>query len=201
MRANAAGRGFSLAEMLVACALLSLLLLSASAVHVEARRSTSLSEEVALRGQVIELASELLHYHLALAGHHGVNEPAADLGGPAMSIAAGATPGGDRMGVRYLEERWYREPEVRTLYFDVKRDSNGTWNLYQREAGATRQPAVQLVNALELVAYIAPDGSLLPSDTAPPLEARGLELELGFAWGETRRITVPFAGVQRVEPE
>lgn len=193
--------GTTIAEMLVACTLLSILLLAATEVNAGARRSAALAHEVALRGQVVELAVELLHYHLALAGHRGVHSER-ELSGPGLALGRGASQGGsDALAVRYLEERWYQEPELRALRFDVKRDSKGSWNLYQQEEGATRQPAVQHVAGLKVERFLAPDGSLLSGDAPLPLDALALELRLSFVWGESRSFTVALPGVQRVVEE
>ncbi|MEX2542752.1 MAG: hypothetical protein WD314_13145 [Trueperaceae bacterium] len=193
--------GTTVAEMLIACALLSVLLLAATEVHASARRSAALSQELALRGQVAELAVELLHYHIALAGHGGVGSER-ELSGAALALGRGASQGGsDALAVRYVEERWYQEPKLRALRFDVKRDGNGLWNLYQQEEGATRQPAVQHVEGVSVERFVAPDGALLPGDSPLPLDATALELRLSFVWGETRSFTVALPGVQRVEAE
>jgi Tfp pilus assembly protein PilW len=126
--------GITLAEMLLACCLLSTLLLATAGMHAEARRSTTVSHEAALRGQIVELSAELLHYHLGLAGHRGLHQDG-DLEGPALAVGMGAGQGGsDALAVRYVEERWYSEPQLRALRFDVKRDGAGLWNLYQQEA-------------------------------------------------------------------
>jgi type II secretory pathway component PulJ len=193
--------GSTLAEMLMACGLLSMLLLAAAGMHAEARRSTTASQEVALRGQIVELAAELLQYHLGLAGHRGVKQEG-DLQGPALAVGPGAGQGGsDTLAVRYIEERWYGGAELRALRFDVKRDGNGLWNLYQQEAGATRQPAVQRVSGLAIVNFVGTDGRLLPGDSTLPLEAVALELELRFDWGESRLVGIALPGVQLVETE
>jgi hypothetical protein len=187
--------------MLMACGLLSMLLLAAAGMHVEAGRSTGVSQEVALRGQIVELAAELLHYHLGLAGHRGVSQEG-DLQGPALAVGLGAGQGGsDTLAVRYMEERWYQEPELRALRFDVKRDGAGLWNLYLQEAGATRQPAVQRVNGLAIAGFVGPDGRHLPAESTLPLEAVALELELRFDWGESRLVGIALPGVQLVEAE
>lgn len=192
--------GSSLVEMLVACALLAMLLAAAAGVHAEARMSAAATEDIAQRGQLVELASELLHYHIGLAGHRGLSDPLFDLAGPALSFSRGASQGGnDLLAVRYAEERWYQPAQLRALNFDVKRDSRGLWNLYQREEGATRQPAVQQVDGLKVTSFIAHDGSSLPADSPLPLDAVGIEMLLGFTWGETRPVTILFGGVQRVE--
>jgi type II secretory pathway component PulJ len=193
--------GATLVEMVVAGALLSLLLMAAGSLHAQAHRSASVGHEVALRTQIAELSAELLRYHVGLAGHRGIHE-GADLEGPALALGRGASQGGsDTLAVRYLEERWYAEPELRVLRFDVKRDGSRLWNLYQQEDGATRQPAVQRVSGLRVHRFVAPDGALLPGDAALPLDASALELGLSFDWGESKVISVPLPGVQRVVAE
>lgn len=195
-----ASAGVTLLETLLACTLLTVLLVAAMAVNVEAGKTLRLNEDVAARSQIVELASELLRYHLGLAGHEGLGVAGDDgLAGPALTLARGVSPGGsDAVNVRYLEERWYRQPELRALHFDVKRDSNGRWNLYQREEGATRQPAVKSVTGMRVTGFVAADGALLPPEAPLPLEAAAIELELRFAWDETRLLTVGLPGVQRV---
>lgn len=191
-------QGLSLAETVVACALLSLLLGATAAMQKGTRRAATLSESTVARGQLTELASELLRYHLGLAGYRGAVAEQQD-GEPALLLARGAGQGGsDVLTVRYVEERWYREPLERVLHFDVKRDGRGLWNLYQREHGATRQPAVQEVNGLAVLAFLTPDGPPLPADTPLPLEAAGLELLLDFTWGQSRTVTIPFGTAQLV---
>jgi hypothetical protein len=198
IRSGSRQAGLSLVEMLVSCALLSLLMIVATGMHAEARRAASLTEEVTLRGQILELSTEVLRYHLALAGHGGMAGSATPTGA-ALELARGAgARGSDTVTVRYVEERWYGEPEERVLSFDVKRDGSGQWNLYQREEGATRQPAVQQVEDLRVARFLAADGSTLPGDASLPLAAVGVELELGYTWGDRRQLLVMFGGVRQV---
>lgn len=194
-------RGAALIEMLVACTLLSLLLFTATAVHAGARRASQLSQELAHRSQVIELSTELLRYHVGLAGHRGVSAPA-DLEGPALAVLRPSSSGAsDALSVRYSEERWYSPPSIRSLRFDVKRDTKGLWNLYQREEGARRQPAVQRVSGLRIESFSKADGGIVPADSTLPLDATAVTLQIEFDWGESRLLTVRLPGVQQVVEE
>ncbi|MEX2536135.1 MAG: type II secretion system protein [Trueperaceae bacterium] len=199
MRPTSRSLGMTLLEMLLACTLLGVLLLTATGVQVQARKASTVSEEVAFHAQIVELASELLRYHLGLAGHRGLGAPG-NLQGPGLALARGSG-GSDAFAVRYLEERWYAQPELRALRFDVRRDSTGRWNLYQQEEGATRQPAVQHVNGLELTGIIALDGAELSADASLPVDAVAIELNLRFSWGESRTLMVSFPTPVRVVEE
>ena len=192
--------GTTLLEMLLACALLAMLLLAATGAHVKALEASDLSEEVGFRGQVTELATELLEYHLGLAGHRGLTA-SLDLGGPALSLSRPARGGSDALAVRYVEERWYSQPELRVLRFDVRRDSGGRWNLYLQEEGANRQPAVQNVSALRVERVITVEGESLPGDTRLPLDVVALVLRLEFTWGEERTVTIGLPRVVRLVEE
>lgn len=192
--------GTTLLEMLLACTLLGMLLLAATSAHVKALDASAVNEEVALRGQVTELAGELLEYHLGLAGHRGLKE-SLDLQGPALSLSRSARGGSDALAVRYVEERWYSRPELRVLRFDVRRDSAGRWNLYLQEAGANRQPAVQEVRGLRVERFITVEGASLPADTQLPLDIVALALRLEFTWGENRTVTIGLPRVVRLVEE
>lgn len=192
-------KGTSLPETLVACALAAMLVLVAGQMQVDARRLQAAGEVAALQAQVGELASELLSYNLSLAGHSGVHA-LLDIGGPALEVARGAAQGGsDALTVRFVEERWRSTPVVRELRFEARRDGSGRWNLYMREAGATRQPAVQDVTGLRVAGFLGSDGTLLPASTPLPLDAVGIGLDVDFAFGESRTLLVSFAASERVE--
>ncbi|HEX7003176.1 MAG TPA: hypothetical protein VF168_03210 [Trueperaceae bacterium] len=190
-RARGSGEaGSSLLEMLLACTLLGMLLLAAAQAQLYGRQANEVNEEAGHRGQIAELASELLGYHLGMAGHRGLNE-LRDLGGPALAITRGAGGASDALTVRYVEERWYEEPTLRALRIDVRRDGEGRWNLYLREEGATRQPAVQQVRGLHLTGVVLADGSVWGADAALPAEVVALQVRLEFTWGESRELTIP----------
>ena len=181
--------GTTLLEMVLACALLGLLLVCALAAQTSAREANEVNRETGHRSQIGELAAELLTYHLSAAGHRGLAE-LQDLGGPPLALGNDVVSGSDALTVRYVEERWYEQPTLRVLHFDVKRDSGGRWNLYLREEGATRQPAVQKVSGLQVERMILADGSSVTGDAALPVEVVALQLRLDFAWGDSRRLTV-----------
>lgn len=193
-------RGTTLLEMLLACALLGMLLLAITGAHVKALEASEVNEAVALRGQVAELATELLEYHLGLAGHRGLKE-SLDLAGPALSFSRPARGGSDALAVRYVEERWYGQPELRVLRFDVRRDSAGRWNLYLQEEGANRQPAVQDVSGLRVERVVTVEGESLPGDAQLPLDVVALVLRLEFSWGEDRTVTIGLPRVVRLVEE
>ena len=177
--------------MVLACALLSAVLLAAGSAQVRALEANAASREADHRAQVAELAAEVLGYHLGLAGHRGLAD-LVELGGPGLTLArSGAGP--HALAVRYLEERWSGEPVLRALRLEVGKDGRGEWNLYLREEGAVRQPAVQGVSGLRVTGLVLPDGRLLAGDAPLPATVAALELLVEFAWGGRRALTVTFS--------
>lgn len=191
--------GITLIELVVACALLSLLLLAAGSVSVQARQAATSSEQTAYRGQLVELTAEFLRYHVGMAGHQGTGATRTDLAGPPLAVAIGeGSSESDLLAVRYLEDRWRSEPVLRAFRFEARKDGSGNWNLYRQEPGSYRQPAVQEVTSIELLAYLAADGRSYPASTPLPLKAVALEVEVGFAWGAKRTLLLPLGEELRI---
>ena len=192
-------RGSTLLEMLLASSLLAMLLLAAAQAQVHGREANEASREAGHRAQIVELASELVDYHLGLAGHRGLGAPR-DLGGPALALEANPTAS-DAVAVRYVEERWYEEPTLRALHIDVRRDGSGRWNLYLREEGSTRQPAVQQVSGFDVTGLVLADGTSAPPEVGSPVEVTAIQVRLEFAWGESRDLTIALPGPTLLVPE
>ena len=183
--------GFTLVELLAAAAILGVLLVLASSMTVQAARAGASVDETAQREQLEALTRELLREQLQLAAF---GPAAGDVWESKLQLGihvGGAGAGGDVLEVSYLEDRWSRTPQRETVRLEARRDSNRNWNLYLRQEGATRQPAVQEVSGLRVISFATPAGSV-PSTAPLPLQATGLELEVSFTWQESSNLFIPF---------
>lgn len=194
--AGASG-GFTLVELLTGLVLLGLLLLAVGQFAHGSLASYRGTMTLIERGQLERAARDVVIQEIGLAGYGQGFLGALD--GPVLLVATDPRPErSDAFLIHYIDERWLQEPQRRSIHFDVARDAMGTWNLYRREEGATRQPAVQDVTNLKLVALIAEDGRQVPPDSAWPEHAAGLILRLSFDWGQDRLAVIGFGMPQRI---
>lgn len=162
--------GFTLVELLTALAILMLLLGALSSFTVGTCRSYRSAWSHA---QLSAVAEDVVLQELSLAGYglvlHEASAAAATVG---ININARADLS-DSVRMHHLEHRWRAQPEWQETTLDAATDGQGNWNLYRREAGATRQPAVQGVTNLKLHSFINEareqilprwSGRLAPSD-------------------------------------
>lgn len=190
-------RGFTLVELLVGLSILAVLLTAVLQWTQGNIRSYRAVSEMMQRNELESIARNVVIRELSLAGYGAgfIGE----LSGPVIEIGLAETPGeSDTFRISYLEERWSDEPVRRQLTFDVRRDAHGQYNLYRREPGATRQPAVQEVTGLRLVSLVTPDGQLR-SPTGPwPETITAFVVELSFSWESSRFAYVGFAAPQQL---
>lgn len=171
--------GFTLVEMLVALTVFSLLLTGMLYSERHLRRATA-DEAAALQGSLEHAAVELLRAEVGLAGYR--NE------GADIHVATG--PGGDRVSVRYLEDRIGDAASIRTVTFDAGTDGAGRANLYRKEGSGTRQPAVLGLVQLRVKGWIDRDTGSRTSML--PTRPGAIVLELAFAWEERTEVVVGF---------
>lgn len=196
MRGNRT-RGFTLSELLTGLLVLGVLLVAGAEFTRlsvrQYRRAGSMMERV----QLESTARNAVIQELGFAGYgRGF---LGDFSGSTVEVRPGRdadTP--DVFRIHYLEERWLETPQERHITFEVARDGSGTWNLYRREDGATRQPAVQDVTNLKLLSFVDGAGQLSTPWTPWPAEVTGMVVQLTFSWGTQRAAYIPFISAQRL---
>lgn len=173
-RSAGAGRGFTLIEALVALAVAAVVgVLAAASLRTERTQAAALTD-VLSRRTALDLAAELLAEEIGFGASRQFSEVAAtveevesevwldspqltislDTGGPATG------GGGDALTIVFVDERLSGPPVLRTLTFEAAPDSAGVWQLYRRPGSSSRQPLVEGVTALSVVALIG-DGEWL----------------------------------------
>ncbi len=189
--------GFTLVELLVGMAVLGVVLLAVVQFAAGSWRNYRAAVRLIERSQIESTARDVVVQELGLAGYglglHG------ELPGATVEIGIGS--GADRSDaftVHYLEERWLAEPQRRSITIDVMRDSGGHSNLYRREETATRQPAVQEVTNLKLVALYDDRGQQVLAHEPWPAMVSGLMLQISFSWDSERLAFVSFGMPQPV---
>ena len=189
--------GFTLSEVLIGMAILAVLLLAISQYFTSSLSSYRRATEMLERVQLESIARNVVVKELSFAGYgQGLF---GDFSGPTIEIGvSGREDRSDTFKVHYLEEQWLSAPVQRHVTIDVTRDASGTWNLYRREEGATRQPAVQDVTNLKLIALVALDGSLLLPHEAWPDEIAAFIVLLSFGWETSRTAYIGFSAPQRL---
>lgn len=188
-------QGFTLVEILVSLVLLGLLLLALSQYFTGSARNYRESAAMLERVQLESTARNVVIRELSFAGYGGgfIGE----FTGPTIEIGlADREDRSDTFRIQYLEERWLAEPEQRNITIDVARDSNGLWNLYRREQGATRQPAVQEITNLKLAAFVTIDGQVQLPDEPWPAEIAAFMVRISFSWDTSRLAYIRFAAPQ-----
>lgn len=191
-------RGFTLPEVLTGLALMALLLLAvwqllSGSLH-SYRLATNMNERVHLE----TVARNVVIQELSFAGY-GLGFMGS-FEGPTIQIGLDdRADRSDTFRVHYLEERWLQSPVQRNVTIDAARDSAGVYNLYRREEGATRQPAVQDVTNVKLSAVVTVDGELLGRDDDWPAEIAAFIVKISFSWDTSRMAYINFAAPQRLE--
>src|SRR5690554_1778643 len=189
--------GFTLVEILVGLAILVILGLAVSQYFTSSIGSYRKTAAMLERVQLESIARNVVVRELSFAGYgQGF---IGEFSGPTIEIGlSGREDRSDTFKVHYLEEQWLASPVQRHVTIDVVKDSGGNWNLYWREEGATRQPAVQDVTNLKLIGIITLDGSLLmPDDTWPELISAFI-VQLSFGWDTSRTAYIAFSAPQRL---
>lgn len=188
-------QGFTLVEILVGLVLLGLLLLGLGQYFTGSVRNYRESAAMLERVQLESTARNVVIRELSFAGYG--SGFIGEFTGPTIEIGvADREDRSDTFRIQYLEERWLAEPEQREIIIDVARDSNGLWNLYRREQGATRQPAVQEITNLKLAALVTTDGKVLMPDEPWPAEIAAFMVQISFSWDTSRLAYIRFAAPQ-----
>lgn len=189
--------GFTLVEILVGLAILVILGLALSQYFTSSIRSYQQTTAMLERVQLESIARNVVVQELSFAGYgQGF---IGEFTGPTIEIGlSGREDRSDTFKVHYLEEQWSASPVQRHVTIDVTRDSKGNWNLYRREEGATRQPAVQEVTNLKLIGFITPDGSLLGPEDPWPEQISAFIVNISFSWDTSRTAYIAFGAPQRL---
>jgi type II secretory pathway pseudopilin PulG len=192
--------GLTLVETLVALAVAAILLVGFASLVANARRTAVKSVVTSDATRALDLAASLLSEEVRLAGSVPWPRPDSVEGTDDLDafVATGlwldtypaadgdsATAGGERVSLRlrYVDARLAGEPVARDVTFEIGVDGRGVPQLYRRAGGAARQPLVEGVGALRLLAVVE-DGLLI----APPVpgtfrpSALVLEVSLDAAW-------------------
>lgn len=188
---------YTLVELLIGLAILALLLTAAVHWAVGNIRTYQHTSSMLERVQLEATARNVVVQELSFAGYgRGF---IGELGGPTIEIGlSGREDRSDTFRVHYLEERWLSEPVVRDITLDVMRDAAGESNLYRREQGATRQPAVQDVTNLKLLGLVSPQGDYIAVSEPWPEQVSAFLVQLSFAWDTSRVAYIGFAAPQRL---
>ena len=189
--------GFTLPEVLVSLAILGLILLALGQYVTGSVRNYRQTTTMLERVQLESTARNVVVRELSFAGYGrgfigGFSGPTIEIG------LADREDRSDTFRVHYLEERWLAEPVQRQITFDVARDGNGLWNLYRREQGATRQPAVQEITNLKLVGLVTTDGQVLSQHEPWPAEIKAFVVKLSFSWETSRLAYITFTAPQQL---
>jgi prepilin-type N-terminal cleavage/methylation domain-containing protein len=190
VKRTAAPSGFTLAEVLVALAILAVLLTVLGHFTLGSLRAYRAALQLLERAQIVALAEEVVLQEIGLAGY-GLTLEESQQATVEVSINPQANRS-DSVRVHYLEERWLQQPERQGITIDAARDGTGSPNLYRREPGATRQPAVQGVTNLKLFRFIDEEGRQSNPEDAWPRLVSGLVLRLSFEWEAERLAVVRF---------
>lgn len=181
MRAKA-NQGLTVLEVLLAAAVLVILLGALAGVLASVRRSYQVTERTTREQETAELASQILHYDIRLAGYRGIDNEveSRNFSGPTLVVQEGDS---DSISVRYFEDRFTGgEVTEQAVTFDV------TGGHLRRNGEAV----VEGVTRLKVVEYVHRDGER--STTKPPLnELAALALELEFTSGQARDVLIALA--------
>lgn len=162
-----AGRrgGFTLVEALVALAVAALVGVIAAAALRGERGQAAMLTDVLARRTAVDLAAELLSEEIGLAGSSPLSalvwQPGGHEPGPwssethlAVGLAGSGAEGEDTLGLSFFDERVAGPPLLRRLTFESAADGSGTWQLYRRPDGASRQPLVEGVSGLSVIGLV-----------------------------------------------
>lgn len=192
-------RGITVVELLVALAVLGIALASLAAVLGGASRAYRLTSERVERSEATQLVTQVLQYHLRLAGYVGADpdDRIASLCGPSVAVPEDA----DAVTIRYYEDRRYGAATA-TNNFTCGLD-DVTVVTFDAADGFFRQnsaPVIGGVESFEVVAYF--DSLGFEHDTFPFTEATlstatGISVEVTFENGDVAAVVVPFVNPQR----
>lgn len=190
-------QGFTVPELLTGLLILGIVVAAAADYTQLALRHYRNTASMLERIQLESLARNAVIQEIGFAGYGG--DFLGEFGGYTIEVGLGRNADtADTFRIHYLEERWLESPVERHITFDVARDSGGTWNLYRREEGGTRQPAVQDVTNLKVLGFVDQDGELVMPWAAWPEEVTAMIVQLSFSWGSQRAAYIPFISAQRL---
>lgn len=204
--------GFTLLELLIAGAVLTLLLTALTVLFVSTRNSYQTTSDVSERSQLQEAAIQMVRYDLTLAGYRPIGEytDAATFAGydfathfagdtDTVEITNGATS--DSILVRYYEDigRQFDAAAAvvpKQIIFSV---DPGT-NELRRDAG-TSVTLASGVTSLQVVRLVDDNGNDVAADgsVAAPGDAAGIEITISFVGGDSRNFMVGFENRPQVK--
>lgn len=189
--------GFTLPEVLMSLVVLGLLLLAMGQYVTGSVRNYRQTAAMLERVQLESIARNVVVRELSFAGYgRGI---IGEFSGPTIEIGVSDREDrSDTFRIHYLEEQWLAAPVQRQITIDVARDSGGIWNLYRREEGATRQPAVQEVTNLKLVGFVTAGGKVVSQAEPWPAEITAFVVQLSFSWDTSRLAYIAFAAPQQL---
>lgn len=179
--------GLTLIELLVALAVSAIIALTLVALARSTSGSEAAFDAATVPRQTLDLAGALLTEELALAA--AVPWPAADEveGLPdGLAPRAYVTPGlrlsvvagGHRVAMRYVDDRLAAGPLARSVAFEVGSDASGTSQLYRGSEGASRQPLVEGIDTVRVVAVAQAGALVAPSEAAADVPVGALLVRL-----------------------
>lgn len=191
--------GFTILELLVALAVLGIALAALASVLGGTNRAYRVTSERVERSEATQLVTQVLQYHLRIAGYVGAdpNNRIASLCGPSVVVPANA----QSVTVRYFEDRTYGAATA-TNNFTCGLD-DVTVVTFDASGGFFRQnaaPVIGGVDGFEVVAYFDTFGT--ENDTFPFTEAAlstatGIAVRVSFENGDIADVVVPFVNPQR----
>ena len=153
--------GFTLVEVLIALALSAMLAVGVARLLAGGRgaaRATSARSDATLS---LELGADLLTREVRRAGYvpyppqTGVT---LDSSGALELWLRPQRPTGDRLAIRYVDDRLSGGPIARDLSFEADVDGRGIHQLYRASAAGSRQPLVEGVGALIVSGWVDAGG-------------------------------------------
>lgn len=182
-----AARGFTLVELLVAAAIMTVLMGALLALFSSSRRGYQTVESVSLAAGALQSAVQSLRYDLALAGFRGLNQDSIEARTyetPAIQVTTGSGQAIESLVVRYWETRFTGgQEQSRVVSYRLAGEQ-----LLRGENGATAVALLDGVLAFELVGYRSRSAPAALRQTPPPAEdlaAVELRLELRQGNGST----------------
>lgn len=157
--------GFTLVEALVALAVAAVVGVIAVAALRGERGQAAVLADVLARRTAVDLAAELLSEEIGFAGSSPLSALVWQPGGHepgswssethlVVGLAGAGVEGEDTLGVSLFDERLAGPPLLRRLTFEAAADAGGTWQLYRRPDGASRQPLVEGVSGLSVIGVV-----------------------------------------------
>ncbi len=203
MTPRARRRGFTLVEALLAAALAALIVLAAVRLAGAARGLGAAATDASDRALALGLGTDLLAAELRRAGFEpfpssGLTLPA---DGPDLTLTLRpASPAGDSVRVRYVDDGLADGPVVRDLVFSAGTDGRGVPQLYRATYGGRRQPLVEGVEALRVAGWVDAAGRHTRSEViSGPLQPWLLLLRVSAAGGDAWTLAVPLPSRPRTE--